>query len=45
MTQRIDFLVDRDAGTEAVERVYREVLEGRTAPQQGHVLSLHAAPR
>jgi hypothetical protein len=32
--------VVRSEGREAVERVYREVLEGRAAPHEGHVLSL-----
>ncbi len=32
--------VVRSHGREAVERVYREVLEGRARPDQGHVLSL-----
>ena len=32
--------VKRDAGKEAVERVYREVLEGRARPDVGHVLSM-----
>lgn len=32
--------VVRDSGRDAVERVYREVLEGRARPEQGHVLSL-----
>ena len=32
--------VKRDAGKEAVERVYREVLEGRARPDEGHVLSM-----
>ena len=31
----------RGYGTDAVERVYRATLEGRTAPSQGQVLSLH----
>jgi hypothetical protein len=34
--------VVRSRGPEAVERVYREVLAGRAAPQQGQVLSLWA---
>ena len=33
--------VRRGAGRSDVERVYREVLEGRATPDQGHVLSLH----
>ena len=33
--------VQRGAGRSDVERVYREVLEGRANPDQGHVLSLH----
>ena len=37
--------VVRGAGREAVERVYRETLEGRTAPSQGHVVSLWEDPR
>lgn len=32
--------VVRGSGRDALERVYRETLEGRTAPNQGHVLSL-----
>ncbi|MCI0777359.1 MAG: DUF2855 domain-containing protein, partial [Chloroflexi bacterium] len=32
--------VKRDAGEEAIERVYREVLEGRARPDEGHVLSM-----
>lgn len=32
--------VRRGAGREAVERVYRETLEGRARPEQGQVLSL-----
>ena len=32
--------VVRDVGRDAVERVYRDVLEGRSKPDQGHVLSL-----
>jgi hypothetical protein len=32
--------VHRASGREAVERVYRETLEGRTRPSDGHVLSL-----
>lgn len=32
--------VVRAAGPDAVERVYREVLEGRARPDEGHVLSL-----
>ena len=28
------------SGAAAVEQVYREMLEGRTAPDQGYVLSL-----
>jgi len=32
--------VQRGHGREAVERVYRDTLEGRTRPEQGHVLSL-----
>lgn len=35
--------VVRDHGRDAVERVYREVLEGATRPDQGHVLSLWPA--
>ncbi|MFN8642732.1 MAG: DUF2855 family protein, partial [Candidatus Binatia bacterium] len=34
----------RGCGPSAVERVYREVLEGRAEPHQGHVLSLWPAP-
>ena len=33
--------VVRGRGQADVERVYREVLEGRAKPSQGHVLSLH----
>ncbi len=33
--------VQRGAGRSDVERMYREVLEGRAKPDQGHVLSLH----
>lgn len=33
--------VARAAGPRAVERVYRETLEGRTEPSRGNVLSLH----
>lgn len=36
--------VVRGYGPAAVERVYREVLEGRALPHQGHVLSLWPAP-
>jgi len=32
--------VVRGQGRDAVERVYRETLEGRTAPEQGQILSL-----
>jgi len=32
--------VERGYGRDAVERVYRETLEGRTRPEQGNVLSL-----
>ncbi len=32
--------VQRGRGREAVERIYVETLEGRTRPEQGHVLSL-----
>lgn len=32
----------RSGGPEAVEAVYREVLEGRQPPRLGHMLSLHA---
>jgi hypothetical protein len=32
--------VVRGRGAEALERVYREMLEGRAAPAEGHVLSL-----
>jgi hypothetical protein len=32
--------VERAAGKAAVERVYREVLAGRSRPEVGHVLSL-----
>ncbi len=32
--------VKRSVGEEAVERVYREVLEGRARPDEGHVLSM-----
>ena len=32
--------VVRGAGTEAVEKVYADTLEGRTLPSQGHVISL-----
>lgn len=35
--------VRRSAGPEALERVYRETLEGRTRPEQGNVASLSAA--
>jgi hypothetical protein len=34
--------VSQAQGAEAVERIYRELLEGRTDPQLGHVLSLAA---
>ena len=34
--------VERGRGTEAVERVYRDTLEGRARPEVGHVLSLHS---
>ena len=33
--------VVRSRGTAAVERVYRDTLEGRALPSQGHVLTLH----
>ena len=33
--------VVRGKGPEAVERVYRELLAGRTDPSIGHVLSMH----
>jgi hypothetical protein len=33
----------RGAGAKAVEQVYRDTLEGRARPDQGHVLSLHEA--
>jgi hypothetical protein len=33
--------VDRSAGREAVERVYRETLEGRADPRRGFILSLN----
>jgi len=33
--------VRRGAGRADLERVYREVLEGRASPDEGHVLSLH----
>ncbi len=33
--------VVRDAGAEAVERVYLDVLAGRARPDEGHVLTLH----
>ncbi|CAD5109960.1 DUF2855 family protein [Zestomonas carbonaria] len=36
--------VEPGLGPEAVERVYREVLAGRTSPQAGHVLSLSESP-
>jgi len=36
--------VVRGSGPAAVERVYREVLEGRAQPAQGHVLSLWERP-
>jgi hypothetical protein len=36
--------VVRGYGKAEVERVYREVLEGRAAPSEGHVLSLHEGP-
>jgi len=36
--------VVRGDGPAAVERVYREVLEGRAQPHHGHVLSLWPAP-
>jgi hypothetical protein len=32
--------VARDAGQDAVERVYRAVLEGEARPDEGHVVSL-----
>jgi len=32
--------VSRGYGPEAVERVYKETLEGRAKPSEGHVLSL-----
>jgi hypothetical protein len=32
--------VERGDGRDAVERAYREVLEGRASPRGGHVLSL-----
>jgi hypothetical protein len=32
--------VVRDGGPDAVERVYREVLDGRAQPDEGHILSL-----
>jgi hypothetical protein len=32
--------VVRGYGPEAVQRVYADTLEGRTRPEQGHVLSL-----
>ena len=35
--------VVRDAGPDAVERVYREVLERRARPDEGHVLSMWPA--
>jgi len=37
--------VVRGAGPEALERAYREILEGRARPDQGHVLSLAPAAR
>lgn len=33
--------VVRGAGPEELERVYRELLEGRARPDEGHVLTLH----
>ncbi|MEN9543401.1 MAG: hypothetical protein RLZZ598_234 [Pseudomonadota bacterium] len=33
-------VIERGAGPAAVERVYRELIEGGTRPQTGHVLSL-----
>jgi hypothetical protein len=35
--------ITRDAGAEAVERVYRAVLEGAARPDEGHVVSLWPA--
>jgi hypothetical protein len=32
--------VVRGRGTAAIEATYRDMLEGRAAPNQGHVLSL-----
>jgi hypothetical protein len=32
--------IEREYGRDAVERIYRETLEGRARPDQGHVLSL-----
>jgi hypothetical protein len=37
--------VAREAGPEAVERVYRDVLEGRSRPSDGHVLSMWPGER
>ena len=34
--------VERGAGPQAVERVYRDLLGGRSRPEVGHVLSLGA---
>ncbi|MGI9557942.1 MAG: DUF2855 family protein, partial [Solirubrobacterales bacterium] len=36
--------VRRGYGRADVEKVYREVLEGRATPEEGHVLSVWAAP-
>lgn len=33
-------VIEHAAGRSAVERIYREVLEGRTPPQKAHVLSI-----
>jgi hypothetical protein len=33
-------IVERGAGPQAVEKVYRELIDGRTDPRLGHVLSL-----
>lgn len=39
------FEVMRHSGPDAVERVYREVLDGRSAPSVGHVVSLWDAQK
>jgi hypothetical protein len=33
-------IIDHTGGASGVERVYQEVLEGRTPPQKAHVLSI-----